>query len=254
MTTPKVGTIQRGGARFYVHPETKAKAIGVTSAVNMLPKPFLQFWAAKSVAEFAVKNAGTLVQMVLDRDHDPVAAVDWLKNAPRRDTGKAADMGTAVHDLVERIARGEDVGPIHPDYQGFVKGFREFLDRHQPEFLLMEETVWSEAHGYAGTFDAIARIHGETVVLDYKTTRSGVHAEVALQMAAYRYADYIIRADGGRVPIPTLDGAAVLHLRPEEWSLVPVRADEEVHEAFLHLLATVNWERELSKKVLGRPL
>lgn len=254
MTLPKVSTIKRGDARFYVHPETGQKAIGVTSVVNMLPKPFLQFWSAKVVAEHAVKNAGTVVQMVLDAGGKDVGAVDWLKGAPRRETSGAAETGTAVHDLVERIARGEDVGRVHPDYQPYVDHFKAFLDKWQPEYLLMEETVWNEEHGYAGTFDAIARINGEVVILDYKTTRSGVHAEVALQMAAYANADYVVRSDGGRVPLPKIEGAAVLHLRPEAWKLVPVAINPAVFDIFQALLQVHAWDRDLSKGVLGVPL
>lgn len=254
MTLPKVSTIKRGDSRFYVHPETGVKAAGVTSVVGMLPKPFLQHWAAKMVAEAAVKNAGTVVQMVLDAGGKDVGAVDWLKGAPRRFTAGAAETGTAVHDLCERLAKGEDVGRIHPEYQPFVDHFRTFLDKWQPEFILMEETVWSETHNYAGTFDAIARVNGEVVIIDYKTTRSGVHAEVALQMAAYANADYIIRSDGGRTPLPKIEGAAVLHLRPEAWKLVPVAITPDVFDTFLHLLGVMKWDRELASGVLGVPL
>ncbi len=274
MTTPKVNTIRRGGARLYVHPDTGEKAIGVTSVVNMLPKTFLQYWRAKVVAEFAADNAGALVQMLLSADDDPRAyevrkkgAVDWMKNAPQRDTGKSADDGTAVHDLCECIARGENPGPIHPDYAPYIERYRRFLDTYQPEFLFLEETVWNDEFGYAGSFDAIAKIEGETVLLDTKTTRSGVHAEVALQLAAYKNADYILRltepADSvtevaepkaERVELPAIDGAAVVHLRPDESALHPIYVGPEVFDIFVHLLHVRTWDQDLSKKVLGKPL
>src|SRR5690606_2486365 len=146
---------------------------------------------------------------------DREGAIDYLKRAPVRDTGEAADLGSEVHDLVERIARGQDVGPVHPDLVPYVEAFEAFLSDFEPEFLLMEETVWNEEHGYAGSFDAIARFGDEVVVLDYKTTRSGVYPEVALQLTAYSRAEYVLKADGSREDIPSIDAGAVVHLRPE---------------------------------------
>ena len=59
MTTPAVQTIKRGGSRFYVHPQTNAKVPGVTSITGNLPKPFLQYWGQKLVAEEAVDSLGS---------------------------------------------------------------------------------------------------------------------------------------------------------------------------------------------------
>ena len=252
MTTPKVSTVKKGGSRFYIHPTSRLQVPGVTSVVGMLPKEFLKFWAAKVTAEAAVDNVGAVVNLVANGDRD--GAIDYLKRAHMRSVGKSADIGTDVHDVVERLSRGEQVGRVHPDLQVFVDHFNEFLDIFQPEYLFLEETVWSETHGYAGSFDAIAVIQGETIIIDNKTTKSGVHAEVALQMAAYANADYIVSADGDKVPLPTIDGAAVLHLRPEGWNLVPVAITPEVFQVFLNLIPVVSWERELSRSVVGRPL
>lgn len=251
MTTPKINTIKRGGSRFYVEPDSGIKVPGVTSIVGMLPKEFLRYWAAKEVAQTAVDELGTIVNMVL---RDPSAAVDHLKKAPDRNTRKAADTGTAAHDLFERMAKGENVGRVHPDLEPFVRHFDEFLTVAQPEYHFMEETVWSDKHQYAGSFDAFATIQGERVWIDNKTTRSGIHEEVGIQLAAYRYADHILRPDGSRVPMPKADGGAVLHVRPEGWKLVPVKADEEMFEVFLHLREVFRYEKELKGSIVGRPV
>ncbi|WVX87878.1 Cas4 exonuclease [Arthrobacter phage Berrie] len=250
MTTPKVSTIKRGGARFYVDPDDgKIKVPGVTSVIGMLPKEFLRYWAAKEVAQTAVDELGVLVSMVLN---DPSAAVDHLKKAPDRNTRKAADTGTAAHDLFERMSKGETLGRVHPDLEPFVRHFDEFLTVAKPDYHFMEETVWSDKHEYAGSFDAFATIGGERLWIDNKTTRSGIHEEVGIQLAAYRFADSIIRADGGRVPMPQADGGAVLHIRPEGWKLVPVRCDEELFEIFLHLREVFRYEKEIKSTVVGR--
>lgn len=251
MTTPKVATIKRGGSRFYVNPEDGAvKVPGVTSVVGMLPKDFLRYWAAKMVAEEAVGDLGVLVQMAL-REGGKEAAVDYLKRAPDRNTRKAADTGTAAHDLFERMARGENVGRVHPDLAIFVQHFDEYLRVVKPEYHFLEETVWSDKHGYAGSFDAHATIDGQRLWLDNKTTRSGIHAEVGIQLSAYRYADNIIGADGTRQPMPEADGGAVLHIRPEGWKLVPVRCDEAIFDMFLHLREVFEWDKVLKPTVIG---
>jgi hypothetical protein len=256
VTTPKVSTIKRGGSRFYIDPDNgSVKVPGVTSVLGMLPKEFLRYWAAKEVATTAVSDPGTLVSLAF---RDPEAAIDYLKKAPDRNTRKAADTGTAAHDLFEKLARDEPIGRVHPDLEPFVRHFREYLDVVQPEYNFLEETVWSDSRGpglaYAGSFDAHATIQGENVWMDNKTTRSGIHEEVGVQLAAYRFADHIIREDGSRVPMPKADGGAVLHVRPEGWKLVPVRADEGLFEVFLHLREVFNYEREIKPTIVGREI
>lgn len=253
MTTPKVRTVKRSGSRFYVEPESGEKVPGVTSVIGTLDKSFLKYWAAKLVAEEAVDNLDA-IRAIVERENGDgrAAAIDMLKRAPDRNTRKAADIGTAAHDVFERMSRGESMNYVADELRPYRDHFADFLDTVQPEYLHMEETVWSDKHRYAGSFDACAKINGETVWIDNKTTRSGIHAEVALQLAAYRYADHIIRPDGGRAPMPKAAGGAVLHVRPEGWKLVPVRADEEVFGYFVALRKAFDWSEE-AKAVVGRP-
>ena len=45
----------------------------------------------------------------------------------------------------------------------------------------------------------------------------------------------------------------MLHVRPEGWKLVPIRADEEVYEMFLTLRQAFEW-KDLSKTLIGKPV
>ncbi|KUN16527.1 hypothetical protein AQJ23_44855 [Streptomyces antibioticus] len=249
-----VDTIKRSGSRFYIDPDDgDIKVPGVTSVGNMLPKDYLTFWAAKESAEAAVENWDIVSELC---KRDPKGAVDYLKNAHRRKSKAATDLGSAAHDYFERLARGEVVSDrsVHMDVKPHVRWFREFLAEFQPRFLYLEETVWSDAHKYAGSFDAIAEIDGEIVLLDWKTSAK-VYDSVALQLSAYRYADRIILADTGEsVPVPQMAGGAVLHVRPEGWSLVPVKCDEEIFQHFQSLRHTFDWETVTKKKVVGKPI
>lgn len=249
-----VSTIQRGGSRFYIDPNDGAiKVPGVTSSVGMLPKDFLTFWAAKEAAEAAVNNWDIVSELI---KRDPKGATDYLKGAHRRKSKAASDLGSAAHDLFERLARGETLNlrHVHVDLKPFVRWFSEFLEQVQPTFLHLEETVWSDTYQYAGSFDAIAEIDGEVVGIDWKTSKS-IYDSVALQLAAYRYADRIIRAsDGESIPMPAWDGGAVLHVRSEGWQFVPIECGPEVFEYFKSLRHTFDWESGAKKGVVGRPI
>lgn len=245
----RAGTTMKAGSRFYVHPESKAKVPGVTSVLNMTPKGFLSFWSAKVVAEWVADNISTVFPLVMS---DRTAAIELMKGAPRRNTSAAGERGTEIHELYEKLARGQAIGRQHPELEVYVDHYRKFEAKYKPEYLYIEETVWSDTHSFAGSFDFIAKIDGETVIGDFKSTRSGVHAEVALQLAAYSHADYILGQDGSRVALPKCDAGIVFHIRPEAAKVVPVRIDDEVFSVFRHLLAIFDWEKEMKNAVLGR--
>lgn len=258
-----IRTIQRGGSRWYVDPETAIKYPGVTSIVAMLPKPFLVWWAARMTAEAAVSNLPAVASIA---ERDEAGAVDYLRNAHSRYTKLRARIGSDAHDLFERMARGEAIGRVHPDLEPYRQGFAEFLDVVRPELVRAEDIAWSDTHQYAGSFDAILRVRlgedgkpdhlsGEwhTLIVDWKTSKS-TYPDVALQMSAYAHADKIVAPDGTSEPMPEFDGAAVLHITPDGWAFKPVRIDPEVFDVFLTLRKVFTWDREISKTVLGRAI
>lgn len=253
MTSPKIETVYRGGSRYYIHPDTGQSVPGVTSILNLRAKPFLPPWAAKLAAEAAVEatEAGTLAGMV---KQDRAGAIDFLKGASRRFTRAAADQGTAAHGIFEAIATDEPLGDLTPELEPFRAHFLDFTEKHSPEWEFIEATVWSEEHGYAGSFDSLGVIDGKRVIVDYKTTRSGVHEEVAWQLAAYRYADVIVAEDGRLLPMPATEGAIVLHVRPEGWKVVPVDTSRETFEEFLVYREAHRFEREGHRTLVGRPI
>ena len=67
------------------------------------------------------------------------------------------------------LFRFEDLGHIQKKHQGFIEQLRKFIDDFDVEPLEVECTAWNETVGYAGTIDLIARVGGETVILDIKT-------------------------------------------------------------------------------------
>lgn len=255
MTSPKITTIHQGGSRYYLHPETGEKVPGVTSVLNMLPKPFLKAWAAKEVATTAVNalrgdGPAWLGDMIKS---DPQDAIDWLKRSPERNTREAADIGTAAHGVFEAMILGHSLPALTPAMEPFARQFADLLDKIQPEPIRTEDTVWSDKHGYGGSFDLLARVNGQLCWIDNKTTRSGVHAEVALQLAAYSHADYILDATSNtQVPLPSEEAhGLVFHVRPEGWGVYEVPIGDDVFNYFLALREVFKWD-VMSRQVVGK--
>lgn len=248
MTTPQIRTLTRGSSRFYVHPETGLKIPGVTSIIGMLPKSFLQFWASKVVAEYAIDHLGDMVNIVLRGDRQ--GAIDYLKGAPRRDTAAAAKIGDLAHSAFEEIAQGKDPR-VSPEILPFAQLFKRMLADTGITIERQEQTVYSAQHDYAGSFDGWGHANGLPVFIDNKTTRSGVHAEVALQLAAYRYSDVILHPDGTTEPTPPAEGGIVIHVRPERIQVVEVDCDREVFDFFLHLRETFRWVDGKDREVIA---
>jgi hypothetical protein len=210
-----------------------------------VPAPFLVQWAAKAAAEYAIANLDRLALL------PPGQAVREVKRAPWTARDAAADLGTAVHALIEAQATGRPRPELPPEAGPLVAAFDQFTADHRPAWVASEATVFSRRYGYAGTLDAIAGLASRPglVLLDVKTGR-GVYPEAALQLAAYAHAEFTGHPDGTEHPLPEVDGGAVLHLRPAGYQLIPVPVGQAVLEAFLAALAVFRWTTDLALNIL----
>jgi hypothetical protein len=248
VTVPKVETFSQFGNRMYKVPGL-ADAIGVTSVMKNIDKTFLGFARARESGEYSFDHMPALLPLYAEGDRK--AFVDLVKGAASRKWGAAADLGTAVHNIFERLLLGEKIGTVHPDHQGFLEQAQIFIDEFDVEPIHVEKTCWNTRLNYAGTADAFAKVAGETIVLDLKTGASGIFPETALQLCAYANAEFLVEPDGTRLDLPEVEGAAALSLRPDHFSVVPCRIDEEVFSVFEHLVGVAAWQRGLSRSVLG---
>ena len=160
--------------------------------------------------------------------------------------------------------------------------FDHWLQRFTPSYQATEVVVYHPTYGYAGQADGFLTVDGVRLIIDYKTSREGYdskgapktpYPEAALQLAAYRYAEgaavwrprrieqfrrrYYLLSDAERdraVPVPEVDGGAVIHITPDHCELFPVRCDKTVHEAFLFVQEASRWVNGLSKNVIGMPM
>lgn len=102
----------------------------------------------------------------------------------------ACERGTYVHEMCEAYDLGDlDEGAILRTYSGYLDAWKAFLCAHKPNWLAIEEPVYSQRHRLAGTPDRVGSIeHGGVRVTGVFDIKTGVAPSRywGLQTAAYR--------------------------------------------------------------------
>jgi hypothetical protein len=249
VTSPRNAS-SRGGKRFYSWRDESFWSV-TTIISGGLPKPALINWAKKFTAEFAVSNFEALTALV---ESDPDGAVDWLKGAAYRERDRKADLGTYLHAAMEAHSLGKPFPEWPAQVRPRMEAFLRFCEQHDPKYIATEASVYNRTQRYAGTLDAIVELGGRRYVLDMKSSKD-IYPDVALQLAAYRHAEFIGLPDGSEAPMHDTDGAVALHLADGEdgageWKLLEVDAGEDVFRFFLYVREVFRWQEERAKTVL----
>jgi len=274
-----VGRFDRPDGRWYIDPLDSERVYeSVTAALSAASgKPWLTAWAAKLAAQYTVEHLDEVQAVLAGTGRD--AAIDLIKGAARRSRDRKADVGGYVHEVIEALILDASIPSIPEhldgqavDYDGetitigqtwldtIIDGFLNFVVDHQPEFEMAEATVVNPQAGYAGTLDMIAvlprLVTGTRVMIDTKTGAT-LDKRMSAQMAAYRRCTEVWLDDlGNRAPMPRVDRAAVLHLRPSYgrgYKLLDQPADEQAYAWFEYHLQVLRGE-ERAPKPTGRPL
>ncbi|MDQ2782221.1 MAG: DUF2800 domain-containing protein [Actinomycetota bacterium] len=248
MTTPRNATTTNRGRTYKWRDEEFTSVTTILS--GGVPKPALTNWAAKSVAEYVAAHLAEVNAIAAD---DPAAAIDLMKGSPWRQRDKAAAQGSDIHAWAEAHVLGKVMPEPPPAHRPYCDGFLRFLEDWRPTYQMSEATVYNRANAYAGTLDAIVEMDGDLWLIDYKTGK-GVYGEVALQLSAYRSAEFIGLPDGTEAPMPEVDWCGVLHLTPDGYHLIPVEAGPDEFRAFLYAQQVRNFAEYRSREVLGAPL
>lgn len=233
---------------------TKTRVPGVTTLLSGgLPKPALINWAANATADAAVDAWDTLSAM------SPTKRLDWMKKARYAVKDEAAKRGTEIHRFGELLVGGEEVA-VPDELLGYVEGYARLIDQFDIQPVHVEFSIASYKHGYAGSGDLIAdltlpKIGRKRLLIDLKSNRSGIFAETALQLAAYRYADVLLAdtPDGEEQPMPEVDGTAAIHITPTGSELIPVTTNDAVFRTFLYVVQVAAFEKD-GKDLVGAPI
>lgn len=225
---------------------------GVTSLIKGgVPAPALMYWSAKSVAEWVADHPDECESLRSMGRYKMVAA---LKETPWEQRDTAAVRGTEVHALAERLVHGGEIDV--PDHlTGFVEGYVRFLDAFQPAPVLTEKSVANVQHWYAGRFDLIADMGGARWMLDVKTAK-GVYGDNALQVDAYRNAEFYVLDDDPDTHLPMPEGIerlGVLHVTDSGTELIPLDSTGDPFRVFLHA-AFVAKKKDAIKAYVGDAL
>lgn len=227
MTTTRSRLVRRdfpSGAHVYSLDGRRCP--GVTTIVGASsPKGGLLSWNARLATEWALAH--------LD-GRDALGDTEFVKaavRAPDAERDRRADFGRAVHAAADDLADGKEIS-VPPDVAAYARHIVEFLTTWGARVLAREGLCWHSGHRYAGQFDVIAELaDGNRWLIDYKTG-SGVYPDAALQLAAYRNAEFIVW-DGSDRKMPTVDKTGVLHVHENGWDLIPVDTGPEVWACFL---------------------
>ena len=221
---------------------------GVTTLIKGgVPAPALMYWAADETARFAVEHPELITK-------GGIRAWDRIRRSPWKERDRKAVRGTKVHAYAEALVRGDRVEVAEPELVGYVDACLSFFTDHEVKPLHSEATVASVRWMYAGTMDLIAdSIHG-LMLVDYKTT-GAVYVEAALQLAAYRHAEWLVIPDGSVRPMPFVDFTAVCLLHDDgTYELVPVDSSEETFRTFLYAAQVACRLDGARDELIGDPL
>jgi len=167
---------------------------------------------------------------------------------------KAAECGTLAHEMVEDYLNGKD--PMKKlekiDAEMGLKAlnafqmFRDWKDQTKIEIIseYQEIQMVSERYQYGGTPDAIGKLNGKYILLDWKTSNS-VYSDYLMQLAAYK----ILWEENGNPPI---DGGFYLCRFSKDFPDFSVHYFEELElaaEQFLLLRKAYENDKELKKRV-----
>ena len=203
--------------------------ISVTSVLKIIDKSdVLLRWAARETYFAMVKN--------------PNITETEATSAHLKTRDSAASRGHTIHSLIDLFrSSGAVIDQVPPPFQGYYTSFKKWLDKNSPEFVVQEKSIFDEALGIGGTFDALVKINNKFYLVDFKTNREGnIYPEVQLQLSAYAY---MARKSG-----LTVDGVLAVGL--SENGTYNERFFTENYPIFLHTLELWKWKNEeLLKKV-----
>jgi len=171
--TPTATRTSRGSSRFYdiTHADgTRSSYPSVTTILGAIAKPALVGWAAKEERTMVSEAAADLHAETAGQPLPRAAYLLALEQrigtvkAHVKALAKAGEIGSAAHAKIEWTLKrdlGQRVGaePVVPEAAEWaVMAFDDWRKAIALKPLLVEQTVWSRTHAYAGTLDLLATL------------------------------------------------------------------------------------------------
>jgi len=303
VTTPPDAR-QTPDGRFYVFNENtdaEERFRSVTAVLGRIDKPPLLPWSAGLAADIAFGDTALILDAQLTEECQRTyirCEHEWTERCPQCPCGRCepcvrkrmrnqhfaemarrADEGTRVHEALRVWLTTREWPAVDQDIALYVAALQAMIDEYRlvpDDWELIEATVISRTHGYAGTLDGIlnivrgrstplddlldrfsrdgTRLDSFRLLLDLKSRQREVnelYEEHPLQLSAYRHADVVRLPDGTEVALPRTDGAAILLVTQSGAQIRPVLAEQEELEAFLTMLKFDAWCLDRGKRAIG---
>ena len=236
ITDPQTGLrFYRWQGKDYPSVTTIRRMAGVT-----MP---LHWWSINQVVDRAVDQLSELNRKVSTDDPAQAAlAKTWLRKAVTDKRDVAADLGIRVH---RAASEGLGFDQVAADVIPFLKQYLDWLAQSGVTILCVEKQVYNITIGYAGSFDILVEFpSGRRFIVDIKTGK-GIYSDHALQAIAYGMAEFVGEDDKVLQQetdwMNSVDGMAILHVRPTGWSWNVINPDHDMAEAFVGLLHFATW-------------
>jgi len=205
MSKPKFARPARGGRVYDLEGETYPS---VTTVIKQLAAPALERWKMNRVAEAAYDTSDW-------RDMPRESATKMILAAGTAFGERAADVGSAIHELIETGTPSTD-----PAFMPRLTAAAEVLAGMGTHYAT-ELTLCNPKVGYAGTADVMSqRIDqpSELRVTDWKTVQPGKNVgwvNHGLQVAALAGCTHYVEHDGSLVEVEyPITEISVVGLRP----------------------------------------
>lgn len=212
ITPYNLNTIEGPSGRFYITPDDKQYP-SITTILGAGDKPWLKEWRESMGEERAAAE-----------------------------TKRAADRGTAVHDMVEKFLNNEEK-PTAGHLLEHIAEFNTLKLFLKPisNIITQESALWSDTLRVAGRVDCIGSYNGKLAVIDFKTSsgekRSDQINDYYLQTTAYalmfqelydiRIDDIVIIMSVERGPMPL-----VFHEKVDNWILPLIQRINTYHTVY----------------------
>jgi len=244
----------RAGARWYQIHEDRPEYPSVTTILGVIGKPALIAWSGKVEREMV-----TAASLALYRDihgtpkMSDLAYLNTLatrlgkERAHSKELAKAGDIGSQTHALIEwnlRASLMQEAGPsphVTDKAQWAFMAWEDWKKSVNLKPIWIEQTVWSDKYGYAGTMDLLAEVNGKLTVVDWKTGKA-IYPEAYLQNAAYRSA---LREMGHGDPVQGIIVRLPKNTEDPEFEAQTIPDSEEsLFSTFLHAFELWKWAQK----------
>lgn len=243
-----------------------------TTFINAISDSYaLMQWEHRKVAVGLQRRPNLLLSVAAHADD--VGALNGIitKAKEAAFSSDAADMGTAMHTIYEKVDRGQDPGDIPAEYVPDLQSYLAVTDGMRHDYI--EQRLVLDAYKITGTPDNITtfparhprwknvklpdgrKLAGKTVIVDKKTGRVDNYSilKIAMQLAVYSRS-WLYYPDGRRAAhgADTLYGL-ILHSPVGSHECVPIWVDLKKGWEHVLLCARVRESRNLGMKHLTAP-